>query len=98
MPARLPPGPRGHVFGIDLALQFARDPLAFLTRIGRAFGDVAWFRMGLMRVCLVNHPDLIREVLVTKAKQFHKEPRTLDALRQVDGEGLVITEGETWLR
>jgi cytochrome P450 len=94
----LPPGPTGHFFGLSLAREFARDPLNFITRIARTWGDVAWFRMGPIRAAFVSHPDQIREVLVTKAKSFQKQPRTLDALRQVDGEGLVITEGDFWLR
>jgi cytochrome P450 len=79
-------------------LRFARDPLGFLDDVGRNFGDIAYFRVGPVRWYFVNHPDLIREVLVTRGRQFHKEPETLNALRQVDGEGLVITEGEKWLR
>ena len=95
---RIPPGPRGHLFGLTLARRLATDPLNFITEVGRTYGDLAFFRMGPVRAYLVNHPDLIREVLVTKGKQFYKEPKSLDTLRQVDGEGLVITEGEKWLR
>jgi cytochrome P450 len=98
MPSRLPPGPRGHFFGLTLGLRMAKDPLGFLDEIGRTFGDIACFRLGRVPWCFVNHPDLIREVLVTKGKQFHKDPQPLNALRQVDGEGLVITEGDKWLR
>lgn len=98
MPRRVPPGPVGRFFGLNLVRRFATDPLEFITEVGRTFGDIACFRMGPVWAYLVNHPDLIREVLVTKGKLFHKEPRTLNALRQVDGEGLVITEGDVWLR
>jgi cytochrome P450 len=94
----LAPGPKGRFFGLSLAGEFARDPLNFITNIARTWGDVAAFRMGPIRAVFISHPDLVREVLVTKAKSFRKQPRTLDALRQVDGEGLVITEGDFWLR
>src|SRR5262249_13814557 len=70
----------------------------FIIRVARDYGDMACFRMGPVRAAFVNHPDLVREILVTKAKSFRKQRRTLDALRQVDGEGLVITEGDFWLR
>ncbi|MGQ0633463.1 MAG: cytochrome P450 [Planctomycetaceae bacterium] len=96
--SRRPPGPTGKFLGLSLVREFAVDPLGFITRLGRTYGDMAWFRMGPVRAFLVNHPDLIREVLVTKAKCFVKERRTLDTLRQVDGEGLVVTEGDFWLR
>lgn len=96
--SNLPPGPKGRFFGLSLARDFAHDPLGFITLIGRTWGDIAYFRMGPVRAAFINHPDLIREILVTKAKAFCKQRRTLDALRQVDGEGLVITEGDFWLR
>src|SRR5262245_20801505 len=95
---RTPPGPTGSFFGMSLARSFAKDPLGFLTRIGHEYGDSAALRMGPMPVAFINSPELVREVLVTKAKSFRKDRRTLDALRQVDGEGLVITEGDFWLR
>ena len=98
MHRRYPPGPRGQLFGLTLGLRFAKDPLGFLDDVRRASGDIVFFRVGPVRWYFVNNPDLIREVLVTKGKQFHKERATLNALRQVDGEGLVITEGDKWLR
>lgn len=98
MASQFPPGPVGAFFGMSLAGRFREDPLGFLTDVGKTYGDLAGFRMGPVRVCLCNNPELIREVLVTKAKSFRKEPRALNALRQVDGEGLVVTEGDFWLR
>lgn len=95
---RLPPGPTGSLFGLSLAREFGRDPLGFVLRLGQEYGDMAYFRMGPVRAFLVNHPDLIHEVLVTKAKHFVKERKSLDTLRQVDGEGLVVAEGDFWLR
>jgi cytochrome P450 len=94
----LPPGPKGRFFGLSLARDFADDPLKFITRLAREHGPIASCRMGPVRAVFVNHPDLIREVLVTKGKLFHKQRRTVDALRQVDGDGLVLTEGDLWLR
>lgn len=94
----LPPGPTGRFFGLSLARSFADDPLGFITRIAREYGAIASCRMGPVRAVFVNHPDLIREVLVTKAKTFRKQRRTVEALRQVDGDGLVLTEGDLWLR
>lgn len=94
----LPPGPSGRFFGLSLARSFADDPLNFVTRIACEYGPIASLRMGPVRAVFVNHPNLIRDVLVTKAKAFRKQRRTLEALRQVDGDGLVLTEGDLWLR
>ena len=83
---------------MTLARRFRDTPLQFLTELGRSYGDLAYFRIGPYPCCVVNHPDLVREVLVTQARHFRKQPRTLNALRQIDGEGLIVTEGDFWLR
>ena len=67
------PGPKtlwpgGHLF------YFRRDPLNFFTRLAREYGDVVQFRAGPQRVFLLNHPDYVRDVLVT----HHERLRLLD--------------------
>src|SRR5262249_28216133 len=44
------------------------------------------------------HPDLIHEALVTKAQSFQRRGRIIDVLRQWDGNGLVVNDGEAWKR
>lgn len=70
---------------------FRRDPLAFLTRLAHRHGDVASFRLGAETCVLVNHPDHIREVLVTNHANF---PRGGPTQRRspVLGEGLLTSE------
>ena len=43
--------------------------------------------MGWARAFLINNPELIRDVLVTRGKQFRKERRALDALRRSTARG-----------
>lgn len=74
-----------------------RDPLSFLTRISREFGDVAHFTFGPQHLYLVNHPDLIRDVLVTKQRSFMKG-RALQRTKLLLGEGLLTSEGDLHLR
>ncbi|HEX8906470.1 MAG TPA: cytochrome P450, partial [Longimicrobiaceae bacterium] len=91
-----PPGPaRGLPFA-NLAA-FRRDPLAFLERVHRRYGDVARFRFGPRRVYLLAHPELIRDVLVTNHRNFIKS-KALQRARVVLGEGLLTSEGEHHLR
>lgn len=75
-----------------------RETLTFCTELARTGEDLVPLRMLHVRGHLVNHPDLVKEVLVTKAKQFRKIEQVLKVLRQVDGNGLALTEGEFWLR
>ncbi len=98
MSVRLPPGPAAGFLGMNAVRRFRTDPLEFISEVGHSGGDLSTFRLGPYRAYLVNQPDLIREVLVTKAKLFRKQPKVPDALREIDGEGLVVTEGDFWLR
>lgn len=94
--ARLAPGPRGFPL-VGCAPQFFRDQTGFLTRTARRYGDISAFRLGAERVFLINHPDLIRHVLVTRQKAF-KKGRGLERARVVLGDGLLTSEGEFHLR
>jgi cytochrome P450 len=73
------------------ALSLARHPLAFLERLQREQGDVARFRVVRQPIVLVSHPDLIRDVLVTHARRFHKG-RGLERAKLLLGEGLLTSE------
>src|SRR5436190_15556482 len=96
--SRLPPGPRDSLFGFRLAGRFRRNPLKFLTSLVRDYGDIAMFPLGPYRGCLVNHPDLIRDVLVTHRSSFPKLERHLRTIRSFSGNNLFVSEGEQWLR
>lgn len=78
-------------FSGDSETEFRRDPLKFLTDIAREQGDVARFRLGSQDAFLLNHPDFIRDVLVTHQANFQKAraPLTLRLL----GEGLLTSDG-----
>jgi cytochrome P450 len=75
----------------------ARDPLALLTRLARTYGDVVYFRIGGERAFLLNHPQHIRDVLVTHHKNFTKS-RGLERAKKLLGEGLLTSEGAPHLR
>jgi len=63
----------------------------------REYGDVVGLRFGHRRVYLVNHPDLLEEILVTQSRHFIKN----FALRinpLVFGKGLLVSEQEFWLK
>lgn len=73
--------------------EFRRDPLGFLSGLARDYGDVARFRLGGKSIVQVNHPDLIREILVTSPENYCKTG-VLERAKSVLGEGLVTADGE----
>ena len=93
---RHPPGPRRRVPALD-ALRMGRDPLAFLEELTSRYGDIARVPLGPETLYLFNHPDLIRDVLVTNHRNFHKG-RGLERAKMLLGTGLLTSEGEFHLR
>jgi cytochrome P450 len=93
-----PPGPRDWFFGLTIGLRSLREPLAFLEEMAREYGDIAYVRVGPYRSYVINHPNLIREVLVAKGKNFVKWEAQKRVFRKIDGEGLINSEGDFWLR
>lgn len=91
-----PPGPRGLPV-LGCALDFRRDPLGFFTLLARRWGDVAGFRLGVLRCCLVNRPDLIEALLVERDSEVLK-PWDERQLGVALGQGLLTGSGEQWRR
>ena len=91
-----PPGPKGHWLTGNLR-EFRRDRLGYLTECARTYGDVVAIRLGPARIWVLNHPDLVEEVLVHKNRQFIKH-FALRSARPSLGEGLLTSEGEFWRR
>src|SRR5262249_46051368 len=92
----LPPGPPGHWLLGNLP-EFRQGIVEFYTRCAREYGDVVRFRLGPRGVCLISHPDLIEQVLVTESRNFGKH-YALRLNRLLLGNGLLSSEGEFWLR
>jgi cytochrome P450 len=91
--AAVPAGPRGTPL-IGHLFAFRRDPLGFLMKTARDHpGEVVRFRQGPRQVFLVKHPDLVKDVLVTRQHDFSKS-RALQWAKLFLGEGLLTSEGE----
>src|SRR5690349_3826532 len=68
------------------------DRIEFLEKLA-ALGDVTYFRMGPYKVYFVNHPELVRDILVVNAHKFAKG-RALQRSKTLLGNGLLTSEGE----
>lgn len=90
--ATVPPGPKGAPI-VGTLFELRRNPVAFLTRIAREYGDIVYFKLGTQPVFLVNDPELIKDILVTNSKNFIKS-RGLQMAKAILGEGLLTSEGE----
>ncbi len=77
-------------------LAFRRDPIAYL-RLAAKHGDVVRLPITRQPLFLVNHPDLIKDIFVTRQKQF-KKGRGLERIKKLLGEGLLTSEDPYHLR
>ncbi len=91
-----PPGPQGSTFAFIFG-ERRRDPLGFFTKLTQDFGDVSTLQLFNFRTLFINHPDMIEDVLVNKARKFEKG-RVLKANIRLFGQGLLTSEGDFWLR
>lgn len=87
-----PPGPKSKFFGLELHLASQRDPLGFMERAARDYGDIVHFKLGQRHVYLLNHPEYIKDVLVSHYANFLKG-RGIVRRDNFLGEGLLTSEG-----
>ncbi len=95
---RFPPGPTAGYFNWSVVRRLQTERLDYPLELARTYGDLVHARVGPLHLYFANHPNLVKEVLVARGKNFRKLPRVIKALRDVDGNGLVLSEGDFWLR
>ena len=95
--ADTPPGPTGEPV-LGSGRRYADDPFAFISALEESYGDISRFEMGPIPTYLVTDPGAIERILVSDADQFSKPEFQGEALGELLGEGLLLSEGETWQR
>jgi cytochrome P450 len=98
MDTKLPPGPHSALLGLDLVQHFKNEPLQFAEHLKKEFGDVVYLKIGPVDWFMLSHPDYVKEVFVTRSKEFGKTEQFKRIIRSVDGNGLVASEGDFWLK
>jgi len=88
---RYPPGPR-RIIPLSGLFAYRKGPLPFFQNLTR-YGDISYFRLGPQEAFFLNHPDYIKDVLVTNHQNFHKG-LALQRAKRLLGEGLLTSEGE----
>jgi cytochrome P450 len=95
-----PPGPKVNLLLAVIAQMlpkwFPFDPLDFNLTLARQFGDIAYYRVGPLRVYQLNHPDLARQILVEQPEKFQKARLIKRAFRPFAGNGLLTSDGALW--
>jgi cytochrome P450 len=99
MKTKLPPGPvvsfPRFMLGQMFPSRYPFDQLS-LNLKARAFGDIAYYQLGPLRVYQLNNPDLIHQILIEQVDKFQKPDLLTQRLRPTLGNGLVTSDGALW--
>lgn len=90
----VPPAPPAS-FPLGNMREFTKDALGFTTAM-RQYGDFASFMFGPFRLYVANAPEVIHEVLVTKADHFAKSRNLKRVTKPLLGQGIFTSDGEFW--
>jgi cytochrome P450 len=93
MADRQPRGPTGLPV-VGSSLDFAADPLGFMERCAREYGDLAQFDTVNGEVYLLTHPEGIERVLSTNNRNYRKPDLDGEGLDGLLGDGLLTSEGD----
>ncbi len=95
---RYPPGLRRNLpFYLFSKFFRANNPILLFEHLQRQYGAVSHYQLLSNHIVFLNDPEMIREVLITKASAFIKE-RTQRRMKILLGEGLITSEGEQHMR
>lgn len=88
-------GQLAEVHSILSAVQMIRNPAVFFDELIGEHGDYIHYR-GIVEFYVVNHPELVRQVLRDTHRDFDKNSSVYQRFKNAFGEGLVAAEGERW--
>lgn len=88
------PGPKGSWLMGNLP-DIQRDRLNFMVELVR-YGPVARFRAGPKSFIQVSSPEGVQHVLVSNSANYDKQASSFAPLRDLIGEGLLLSDGELW--
>lgn len=80
---------------VKAILEFGRTPLEFCRRCADEYGDMVCLNVAGTKTYLFSNPALINEVL-SKQEQSCIKDYSYRALKDVLGEGLLLSHGYTW--
>ncbi len=93
-----PAPPAGHFGPVERLLSARRSLIGAFSEADYVSGCGSMRVLG-RRVILVNSPETIKHVMVTNHDNYErKSPQLRRALKPIVGDGLFISDGETWKR
>ncbi|MEM1124630.1 MAG: cytochrome P450, partial [Bacteroidota bacterium] len=93
-----PAGPKGYPFIGNILDLASPKRLDWMQSVTNEYGDVSKFKLLNKTVYLVNHPDLVREMLTKKSTNYTKKTIGFKMLKTVLGDSTFTSLRSTWNR
>jgi cytochrome P450 len=77
---------------------FLRAPFDFFLAARERYGDIYTLDLGFLRWVIVNQPRHAEYVLRENSQNYRKGAAIWEMIRTILGNGLVVSEGDFWLR
>jgi cytochrome P450 len=87
-------GRRDSLTGLDFLMELHKEPLPNLIKTAE-YGDIVSYHIMGQPIIQVNHPDLIRQVLIDNHKNYRKTQLYI-RFEPIIGKGLFTSDGEKW--
>ena len=96
--ATQPKGPKGYPFVGSLPKLASSKRVEWLQSITDAYGDVVEFKLLKKNFYLVNHPDLMKDILTRDIDNYTKKTISFKYIKEVLGESTFTAMGDDWRR
>jgi cytochrome P450 len=97
MPTK-PQGPKGYPYIGSLPKLASANRVNWLQSVADEYGSVSQFNLLKRNVYLVNHPDLVQEILTRGNKNYSKKTVGFKMVKVVLGESTFTAMGDEWRR
>jgi cytochrome P450 len=95
--APLPPSTAGWPL-IGALPALVSQQIDFLPAAQQRYGDIYMLDLGMTKAIVLNHPDHAQHVFRDHARNYEKGGKFWEIIRELLGNGLVVSEGAFWLR
>src|SRR5262245_57464074 len=75
-----------------------RKKQVFLEESRQKYGDVYGVQIGPLKAIVVNRPEHVQYILRDNSANYRKGGGFWDTIRELLGNGIVVSEGDFWLR
>ncbi len=93
-----PQGPKGYPFIGSITKLASANKLDWMQSMANTHGDVVQFKLLKRNVYLVNHPDLIKDMLTRSSSNYTKKTVGFKMVKVVLGESTFTAMGDEWRR